>query len=52
MKMVKLGCCFSSRGFLKDQFFNSITQMIIILLLGLTVCVYVKNYVHYQERQS
>lgn len=49
VRRVRLGCCFSSRGFLKDQFFDSTSQMIIILLLRLIVCLYVKNSVHYQK---
>lgn len=52
MRRVRLGCCFSSRGFLKDQFFDSTSPMIIILLFELIVCVYVKNSVHYQKTQS
>lgn len=42
----------SNRGFLTDQFFAPTRQMIIILLLKLTVCVYAKNSVHYQKTQS
>jgi len=52
MRRARLGCCFSSRGFLKDQFFDSTSEMIIIFLLRLIVCVYVKNSVHYQKTQS
>lgn len=52
MRRVRLACCSSCSIFLKDQFFDSTSQMIIILLPKLIVCIYVKNSVHYQKSQS